>query len=237
VIAREVNSMDLSFRYGLWNLGIGPGGPAALARLIDVWSWVDYTLLTELSMNLDGYYKSTFFYAQVMPNPDLFLSLHRDTCIHTPVVMGPAWDFDLAFANSGGENGGAVRDSGAVRSEACRFSHLIYADDPNIRMPHVASLWNDNYFKQALKGRWRVLRRTILSESNIMNLIDEFSKSTEKSREADRALWASRLWPRDGGAWPQPCDIRDTSLAAEVETLKDFIRHRLDFMDQYLGSF
>ena len=192
----------------------------AYPTLIDVGSWVDYTLLTEFSRNGDGYWKSFFFHTQV-----------TDQCRFTPVVMGPPWDFDLAYGNSGGEEW--YRHD---NYPGCQIDGLVYAGG-DLRMPHLAKLWGEASFKRALKERWQALRQTTLSESNIMTLIDDYSRSTVNSRQADRNLWASKLPPRDGTQWPAPCDRRDFSLAGEVEALKNSIRQRLQFMDRHLGSF
>ncbi|MGH9840640.1 MAG: CotH kinase family protein, partial [Blastocatellia bacterium] len=195
----------------------------AYPYLIDADSWVDYTLLTELSMNGDGYLKSFYFHTQV-----------TDQCRFTPLVMGPPWDFDLAFGNSGAETW-----NDGLKSPACRIDgHLIYPGSD--RMPHLAKLWGDQRFQRKLKERWQALRQNTLSESNIMTLIDDDSRSTVRSREADRNLWKSKfpnLPPRDGSDWPAPCYRGVTTLSGEVQALKDFIRLRLQFMDRYLGSF
>lgn len=66
-------------------------------------------------------------------------------------------------------------------------------------MAGVAKLWGDEKFKQALKDRWFELRQNARSESNIMTLIDRYSRSTAtNTREADWNLWSSKLLPFGG---------------------------------------
>jgi CotH kinase protein len=224
VIKQYMEGLDYSFSIHdptpTWEWG--NRWPVLVGLVIDPDSWVDYTLLTELSMNGDGYWKSFFFYMQV-----------NEWCNPTPLVMGPPWDFDLAFGNAGAEWW-----HGGLGSEGCRINGNMIHDDPDIRMPHIAQLWTEEpSFKQKLKGRWQALRQNTLAESNIMTLIDGYARSTDKSRQEDRNLWASKLWPRDGTEWPAPCDRRDFSLAGEVQALKDFIRQRLQFMDGHLNGF
>ena len=51
---------------------------------MDISSFVDYFILTELTKNVDGYRLSTFF--------------HKDK--GGKITMGPAWDYDLAWGNA-----------------------------------------------------------------------------------------------------------------------------------------
>jgi spore coat protein CotH len=58
------------------------------AKYIDVGSFIDYFLTSEISLNVDGYRLSTF--------------LHYDPELgeHGMVKAGPQWDINLAYGNA-----------------------------------------------------------------------------------------------------------------------------------------
>jgi hypothetical protein len=60
---------------------------AAWRNMIDMDSFVDYFILTELTKNIDGYRLSTYFYKD-KDSKDARLK------------MGPAWDYNLAYGNA-----------------------------------------------------------------------------------------------------------------------------------------
>ena len=59
------------------------------ARYIDVPSFVDYFIHTELSLNADGYKRSAYFYKEKQ---------HADGT-GGKLVAGPVWDYNLAYGN------------------------------------------------------------------------------------------------------------------------------------------
>ena len=59
------------------------------ARYIDVPSFVDYFIHTELSLNADGYKHSAYFYKE---------KLNADGT-GGKLVAGPVWDYNLAYGN------------------------------------------------------------------------------------------------------------------------------------------
>ena len=60
------------------------------ARYIDVPSFVDYFIHTELSLNADGYKRSAYFYKEKQ---------HEDGT-GGKLVAGPVWDYNLAYGNA-----------------------------------------------------------------------------------------------------------------------------------------
>ncbi|ETP51398.1 hypothetical protein F442_03493 [Phytophthora nicotianae P10297] len=64
----------------LWN---NMTAPLELQKHLDLGSFADYLLHTEMSLNVDAYRRSTFFFKD------------RDQ----PINAGPVWDFNLAYGN------------------------------------------------------------------------------------------------------------------------------------------
>ncbi len=59
---------------------------------IDVPSWIDYWVVNEFSNNVDGIWRSAYFYKQPM-------------AVGGKLYAGPLWDFDLANGNAWFKNG------------------------------------------------------------------------------------------------------------------------------------
>jgi hypothetical protein len=89
----------------------------------------------------------------------------------------------------------------------------------------------DTAYTATLRCRWKDLRQTILSESNIDHLID--SAYGVVAEASDRHFVR---WPILGTyIWPNPDPI-PTSYNAEMITLKSWIRDRLKWIDLNLPN-
>ena len=72
------------------------------ARYIDVPSFVDYFIHTELSLNADGYKRSAYFYKEKQSADGSGGKL----------VAGPVWDYNLAYGNANYANANNLNDNG-----------------------------------------------------------------------------------------------------------------------------
>ena len=124
------------------------------ARYIDVPSFVDYFIHTELSLNADGYKRSAYFYKEKQ---------HADGT-GGKLVAGPVWDYNLAYGNANFAN--------ADNIEAWNFEGASNNPTPALWQ----RLLQDPAFRKAVKTRYQQLRKTVLSTKSIHAYIDRHAK-------------------------------------------------------------
>ncbi|WP_435356348.1 CotH kinase family protein [Emticicia sp. SJ17W-69] len=126
---------------------------------IDVDSFIDFFILTELMQNHDGYRLSTY--------------LQKDR--GKKLQMGPIWDFDIAFGSDNGFCDGMNR-------HAWVFQYNQYCGGDTWLVPFWwKRLMADETFKNKLIARWKSLRVTQLSDNQLDKTIDDFSKQITES--------------------------------------------------------
>ncbi|MEK9913486.1 MAG: CotH kinase family protein, partial [Flavobacteriaceae bacterium] len=177
---------------------------------IDVASFVDFFILTELGNNVDGYRLSTW------------LTKDRDE----KLKMGPVWDFNLAYGNA--DYCAAERyDVWAYRlSERC----------PGDFYP-VPFWWTrlmeDPSFKLAVRERYTVLRSGVLSDGAIASKIESYRELLDSSNNAG---YNFTRWPILG-EWVWPNFFVGQTYNEEVDYLKDWVLNRMAWLDEQIGSF
>ena len=124
------------------------------ARYIDVPSFVDYFIHTELSLNADGYKRSAYFYKEKQ-NAD---------GTGGKLVAGPVWDYNLAYGNANFANANNI--------EAWNFEGA--SNNPTPAM--WQRLLQDPAFRKAVKKRYQELRKNVLSNKAINDYIDQHAK-------------------------------------------------------------
>jgi hypothetical protein len=124
------------------------------AHFINVESFVDYFIHTELSLNADGYKRSAYFYKEKQHEDGTGGKLHA----------GPVWDYNLAYGNCNFCNANNI--------EAWCFE----GGNTNPTPAFWQRLLQDPAFRKAVKARYKELRKTILSEKHIYEYIDEHAK-------------------------------------------------------------
>ena len=177
---------------------------------IDVASFVDFFILTELSNNVDGYRLSTW------------LTKDRDQ----KLKMGPVWDFNLAYGNAN-YCAGEQYDVWAYRlSERCPgdfypvpFWWMRLMEDPS--------------FKQAVRERYTALRSGVLSDGAISSKIESYRELLDSSNNAG---YNFTRWPILG-EWVWPNFFVGQTYNEEVDYLKDWVLNRAAWLDQQIGSF
>ncbi|GAB2611145.1 hypothetical protein GCM10027035_04390 [Emticicia sediminis] len=130
---------------------------------IDVDSFIDFFILTELMQNHDGYRLSTY--------------LQKDR--GQKLQMGPIWDFDIAFGSDNGFCDG-------MNHHAWVFQYNQYCSGDAWLVPFWwKRLVSDEAFKNKLITRWKALRAKQLSDNQLDKTIDGFNKEiTEKGMVA-----------------------------------------------------
>ena len=129
------------------------------ARYIDVPSFVDYFIHTELSLNADGYKRSAYFYKEKQ---------HEDGT-GGKLCAGPVWDYNLAYGNCNFCN--------ANNLEAWCFE----GGSTNPTPAFWQRLLQDPHFRKAVKERYFQLRKDVLSDKRLFQYIDHQAQLLSKS--------------------------------------------------------
>lgn len=129
------------------------------ARYIDVPSFVDYFIHSELSLNADGYKRSAYFYKE---------KLHADGT-GGKLCAGPVWDYNLAYGNCNFCNANNV--------EAWCFE----GGNTNPTPAFWQRLLQDPAFRRAVKQRYFQLRKDVLSNQRLFQYIDNQAHLLAKS--------------------------------------------------------
>ena len=124
------------------------------ARFIDVPSFVDYFIHTELSLNADGYKRSAYFYKEK----------DKEDGSIGKLFAGPVWDYNLAYGNCNFCNANNIEawcfEGGNTQPTPALWQRLL--QDPS--------------FRKAVKERYKELRKGILSDEAIGKYIDAQAK-------------------------------------------------------------
>lgn len=140
---------------------------------VDVNSFIDYLIITEVSRNIDGYRLSTFMY-----NPEINAEKPK-------FYIGPIWDYNFSFGLANYHDG--------YKAEG-----FVYNVDKFVPF-YWHTLLKDSTFSSKLKQRYSALRKTSLSDKNIYNTIDELNSLCEPSTANNFAKWtvleSEDFWP------------------------------------------
>ena len=120
------------------------------ARYIDIPSFVDYFIHTELSLNADGYKRSAYFYKEK----------DKEDGSIGKLFAGPVWDYNLAYGNCNFCNANNIEawcfEGGNTQPTPAFWQRLL----------------QDPAFRKAVKERYLSLRAGILSDRAINQYID-----------------------------------------------------------------
>lgn len=171
-------------------------------HFLDMDSWVDYFLLSELSGNVDAYKKSMYYHKD------------RDSLLK----LGPIWDFDWALKFLG-ENGFYNGSGWLYKVDPCT-QDVLY-------VPYFIRLMQDSFFRQRVCARWQSLRSTQLDTAYIFNYIDSSALALDDAKNRHFQRWQC-LGYNSGAPEAPPYP---STYAGEVEKLKKFLRQRIAWMD------
>ena len=164
-------------------------------RFIDLPSFVDHSIMVNLTRNFDSLNLSTF----------LFLP-RQDESLH----LNPVWDFDRSMGSYEWRDTGTDGMWGRER----------------LWMPR---LFCNPEFGQALTDRWQALRKTVLSEANIQQLITSYQ---EKITEPVAAAHFRKLGIESSDSDNNSESIQGSQWNSEVKKLRHWIEGRLQWLDQ-----
>jgi hypothetical protein len=165
-------------------------------RYVNIDSFVDYHWMQELGKNGDGYWFSEFY--------------HKDR--GGKINIGPIWDCDLYFGNTWYNDG--FKTNG-WRWERSGGNHYTW----------YKRMFKDPGFLQRYIDRWSELRGSVLSDSNILSLIDRFAAEIAEAQKINYQRWPT-LGKKVG-----PVYFVGQTWEEEVEWLKDWMIGRLAWID------
>jgi subtilisin-like proprotein convertase family protein len=166
-------------------------------------SFVDHSMMVELSRNIDGYRLSSYYHKDINSKD-------------AKLKAGPIWDYNLSFGNG----------------------DYLQATDCNVWQwslvcPGNPVWWQlmyerDSVYRQDYKCRYTNWRKTVLSWQNIEHMIDSFEHIVHYDLNKNFKRWpilGQYTWPN---AYYPP------TYAQEIDTLKNWIKNRLVWMDSQL---
>jgi hypothetical protein len=189
---------------------------AGYRKWIDVTSFVDFILTTELAKGVDSYRRSAYLYKE----PD---------AAGGRLYAGPLWDFDLSFGNS-------FSSTYPPDPELAAFSQpdgLMYDVFRRAAPPHNMAFWwyqllGDPAFQRELKCRWLELRRGPLATTTMNAALDGWVKLIAEAEKRDHARWPVL------GRWIWGMFRVGATYEDEVAFLRTFLDGRARWLDANL---
>ncbi|MCX6261679.1 MAG: CotH kinase family protein [Bacteroidia bacterium] len=176
---------------------------------LDVNSFVDYFIIGELSRNVDAYKKSRFYFKDKDSNGGV---------IHS----GPPWDFDWAWKD--------LKEN-CIHFNQTDGSGWAYKINECSAWPVPPSwevrLVQDKSFANQIHDRYYLLRKTILSETNLNHVIDSVASLLDEAQERHYQKW--KILGINVGT-PEQGEQPDT-FEGEIEKFKNWINRRLAWLD------
>ena len=173
---------------------------------IDVASFIDYFLLTELSKNVDGYRISTFLHKQRFSEGG-------------KLVAGPLWDYNIAWGNANYCQGGNTTGWEINFNSICGGSGAL--QNP--------FWWNrmleDTLYANEVNCRWTELRQSTLSDTVLFQFIDSMANLLEIPAQRHYQKWpilGNYVWPNN---------FIGQTYQEEITYLKNWISNRTAWMD------
>jgi len=174
---------------------------------IDEESLIDFMLLTELSKDVDAYRISTYLYKEA--DEDQF-------------IMGPLWDFNLAFGNAFFCEGQDTEGWAYQFYTRCGGSSGSGSANVHFWFPRFLE---DTTFRENFKNRWDELRKNILNIENVQSRIDDYNQILSNAQKRNFIKWpilGKYVWPNSF--------VGDT-YEEEIDHLKSWIEDRIKWMD------
>jgi lysophospholipase L1-like esterase len=213
-IQNYVDQMEQSFQQSNFKDSV-----EGYARWIDVPSFVDYFIHTELSLNADGYKRSSYFFKD------------KDKADGTLSRMeaGPVWDYNLAYGDCNFCNANNVR------------AWVYNGCETNPTPALWKKLTQDPAFMQKVRERYAQLRRTVISRQRINTFFDDYAALLDEAKDRHYAKYDNLFQSGNQGGWPwwggssSPISYFAAYYVAsydeEIQTVKEWFGKRLDFLD------
>lgn len=172
-------------------------------RYLDLPATIDFMIVNEIGKNIDGYVFSTYLYKDKTRNGK-----------ESPLVMGPLWDFNLAYGN-------------VDYWENSQYAPgWMYNDQ--YRMFWFRRMMLDPYFSAQFTCRWQSLRSSWLTDEYMMQLIDDYALMLQEAQVRNFQRWPIL------GTYVWPNQYIGQTYAEEINFIKQWIQDRLDWMDTHM---
>jgi hypothetical protein len=175
-IKNYVNTFEKSLQE---ESGLKPS--AAYRSMMDMSTFVNYFLLTELTRNVDGFRLSTYFYKD------------KDSK-GGKLTMGPTWDYNLSFGNADYYDGYLPQGWAYNKLEMSEQGRADYVQTPF----WWGKLMRDSVFVNSLKSRWASLRKTTITTQNIFKFMDSTTVVLKEPMQRNFGrfpLYGKKVWP------------------------------------------
>jgi lysophospholipase L1-like esterase len=189
------------------------------AKWINVPSFVDYFIHTELSLNADGYKRSSYFFKDKDANDGTL----------TRMEAGPVWDYNLAYGDCNFCN---ANNPQAWVYEGC---------ETNPTPAMWKKLTQDPAFMAKVKTRYAQLRNTIISRQNINAFFDDYADLLDEAKDRHYEKYDDLFQSGKSGGWSwwggtsSPISYFAAyyveSYEEEIQTVKEWFAKRLAFLD------
>ncbi|MDF2448423.1 MAG: hypothetical protein K0R26_927 [Bacteroidota bacterium] len=178
------------------------------SKIIDVNSFVDYFIISELSKNIDAYRLSTYMYKKSIIEGG-------------KLTIGPVWDYDIAWHNSNSN----------LSYDPVGWAFQMMDNTYPVPM-WWTKLMADNTFANKVKCRWNSLRQGVLSTNYLNNYIDAATANLSEAQQRN-----FRQFPILGAYInPNPQNQAGANYSTEVADLKNWISTRAAWMDANLSG-
>jgi len=179
---------------------------------IDVNSFLDYFIVSEVARNVDAFKKSVYFFKD------------KDSK-GGKINAGPVWDFDWAWKN--------IWDCSTFSAtDGSGWSYRIN-DCPNI-WPNsngwMVRLLQDTEFANALNKRYFELRKSFLSSQYLNSYIDSVQNLASEAQARHYSKWP--ILSSNVGA-PE-VDSQPSTYSGQVNMFKNWIQTRLIWLDGHM---
>lgn len=176
-------------------------------QYMNVASFVDFLLVSELSKEVDKYRYSTYFHKTKNSNGG-------------EVHAGPIWDFNLGYANVD-YWGFGLEHEGWLFEQVQPYDWSI--------MYWWKRLMEDMYFKKLVHTRWQQLRAHQWSNEAVNHMFDSLTSLVNEAQQRNYTRWpviGTYIWPNNN--WD------NTSYVQEVNYFKNWLFARMEWMDNIL---
>ena len=184
-----------------------PDWQKSYEQFLNVETFIDYYVLTELALNIDTYTFSTFFYKD------------RDSK-GGKLCFGPVWDFNLAYGNADYFIG--------MQTEGWLLGTKIQEKD---RISFwLKNLYDSRDIQSRITERWKTLREKELALPRILALVDAWVDTLAEAQVRNFERWpilGEYIWPNF---------YIGNSYEDEILYLKTWITKRWTWIDQQLQS-
>lgn len=167
----------------------------SISKWIDIDDFARYYWVQEFTKNIDGFRRS------------IFITWEKTDSTESPIKMGPVWDFDLGYGNSGDEK--SVPDQWLIRKYGWdRF------------------LFKNKDYEAKIKDYWKSNRPLFVAT---LDSIDSMSKKMEKASKNE-----FKRWPVLKNNTDFPFIEKFHSYKEAVDSLKYWIEKRILWIDENL---